>query len=476
MATQDTDEFNKRSIRRTAVEELKDMGFSWIEEEVRVKPPDRERGYILSAVVYRSGADGEKEPYVIVDVKKNPGSWARDQMLPYARNLDAPYIYITNGSKHFWYRTDEPENRLEHPPDPPNPGSGARIISGPEEIDEIHTFFRRSMDWDSEVLDAAFFASLLLKYAHETSRLEFDPSSKASLKKTLSYRRLPEFLTKHRVRLRNKWDRIWTYLNSYSFSGAFHWSALPGWLNETGGGVRLGEENRPLMDSVSFEFLRDVACSTDGKRVATIEYTLGELGLSIAERRMGRVTVFEPLQPFEELLRTLAWVEELDDPGQLEVAGTDPVNANIFSQFTSEFDQFLLVSPNIEDKNDLNEDHFELSGNRTDAFYVEAALEMLKPGGQLIAVLPELLLSGKRNKQVRDLIRERAVIEASISAPFLDDFHHSRRSLALLIVRKRTGAGDQQGNVFMGMVDDQDAHEDELTELKDELLSFLDDE
>lgn len=470
MSQQDQDEFNEHSIRRSTVEKLENMGFSWLEEDVRVKPPDRERGYRLSAVAYRTGADGEKEPYVVVDVKKNPGSWARDQMLPYARSLGAQYIYITNGTKHVWYDTDEPEDRLESAPDP---ASGARIISGPEEVDDIHTFFRRSMDWDREHEDAVFFASLLLKYVHETARYEFDPSSKASIKKTLSYRHLPEFLTKHHVRLRKKWDRIWTYLNSFSFSGAFHWSTMPGWLSDAVGRVQLEEERRPLQDPASFAFLRDVACAGDGKRVGTIEYTLGELGLSIAEQRIGRVTVFEPLQPFEQLLRAIAWAEHLEDSGQLDVAGADPVQANMFSQFSGEFDQFLLMTPNIEDKNDLNGDHFQLSGNRSDAFYVEAVLEMLKPGGQLIAVIPELLLSGKRSEDVRDFIRERAVIEASVSAPFLENSTSSRHSLSLLILRKRSDAYDKQGDVYMGMVDDEDNREGELATIKEELISFL---
>ena len=470
MSQQEQDEFNEGSIRRSTVERLENMGFSWLEEDVRVKPPDRERGYRLSAVAYRTGADGEKQPYVVVDVKKNPGSWARDQMLPYARSLGAKYIYITNGTRHFWYDTEDPETRLESAPEP---GSGARIISGPEEVEDIHKFFRRSMDWDREHEDAVFFASLLLKYVHETARYEFDPSSKASIRKTLSYRHLPDFLTDHRVRLRRKWDRIWTYLKSFSFSGEFHWSRLPGWLYDAVGRVQLEEERRPLQDAASFAFLRDVACAEDGKRVGTIEYTLGEVGLSIAERRFGRVTVFEPLQPFEQLLRAMAWAEHLEDPGQLDVAGTDPVRANIVSQFAEEFDQFLLLTPNIDEKNELNGDHFQLSGKRSDAFYVEAALAMLKPGGQLIAVLPELLLSGKRSKDVRDFIRERAVIEASVSAPFLEENGSSRRSLSLLVLRKRSEAHDEQGDVYMGMVEDQDHREEELATIRDELISFL---
>jgi len=466
-------EFNENRARRSVISNLEEMGFSWLDEEVRVKPPERERAYILSAVVYRRGDDGEKEPFVVVDVKQNPGTWARDQMLPYARHLDAPYIFITNGQKEDWYRTENPEETLESSPSPPGPESGARAIRGPEELSDVYSFFRRTLEWEPDEQDALVLASLLLKFAHERSRVDVEPSSEESMYTAFSSSGLPEFLRRHRHRLLKNWDRSWRYLSSYSIPDDFLWSRYPGWLAAEQGRFRLDERRRNLLASDALEFFRDVCCAGDRNRVATIEYNLGTVGISIAEREHGPVTVFDPDQEFVDIIRALSWAERLKERSDFEVAGTDPVQASIVDQFREQFDLFVLVMP-PRGEIEVNSEEFELADHRhAEPAYLEAGLRMLEPGGRMIAAVPGVLLSGKRNRNVRDYLREHAVIEASVALPLTPGDPRNRRNSTCLICRKRTSDAEPQKDVFMGVIDDSDDRREEVRALTDELCSFL---
>ncbi len=468
--------FNERRVRRSTLRKLERMGFSWIEEEVRVKPEDRDRAYVLSAVVYRAGEDGEKHPFIVVDIKENPGTWARDQMIPYAEFLDAPYIYITNDRTDYWYRTENPDEPLDTPPDSPGPESGARDIQGPDEIADIQHFFNRTLDLDNEKRDGQLLASLLIKFAYERTILETEPVGESSLRSVLTGSDVPEFLRNYRLDLAKQWERIWRYLNSYSFPASYRWSAFMGWLSEEIGRFRIDEDQRALPDNTTISFFRDLASSTHPESIGVIEHNLGAVGMSLAEQEVGSVTVFDPDEPFVDVIRAITWAGKLKEPSGFDVAGTDPVRANIVSQFEEQFDLFIYAPFEKglrRRKNESLPDTYELSGHRTpEAVYLEAILRMLKPDGRLIALVPEVLLSGKRNRNVRNYVRSRANVEASIEFP-VTNYNVRRRSVCCLICRKHSGDDPAQEDVFMGLVEDRDEPEPEIREIKEELCTFL---
>ncbi len=468
MAT-DEEDWNERTVRRETLRRLEERGFSWIEEDVRVKPPDRERAFILDAVVYVADEDGEKQPYVVVDVKKNVGTWARDQMQPYADHLDASYIYVTNGSKDYWFNAGEEDGRLPSPPSPPEPGTGARLIDGSEAVEDIHTFFRRALDARKK-REGVLLTALLLKYVHDRGVLDFDPSSKASLQTSLSYGSLPEFLKQHRRKLQKHWDRIWRYLNSFAFPDSFRWSRFTGWFQQIRQSIILEEDgqSRYLLKNRERQFLSDLLAAFPGENLGLIEYNVGQIGLSRAEAGEESVNVFDDEVAVRQLIRSLLWAQELTEEN--EVIAVDPVASNIVEQFEEEYDNFSLIPPRRRRAESLSDD-FDLAESFSDAaVYIEGALDMLKPGGRLVAVVPPVLLSGKRDQPVRDYIRERAVIEASLEMPV--HAVERRENQGCLVLRKKIDSDEPQEDVFMGVVEDPEEPEEELGGLSEEILAF----
>lgn len=88
---------------------------------------------------------------------------------------------------------------------------------------------------------------------------------------------------------------------------------------------------------------------------------------------------------------------------------------------------------------------------KSNLMFVERYHDLLKPGGQLITVIDDGVLSGRNYKWFRKFIRESFIIKAVISLPG-DAFQRSKARVktSLLVLEKRTGDEIQkQSSVFM---------------------------
>jgi type I restriction enzyme M protein len=86
---------------------------------------------------------------------------------------------------------------------------------------------------------------------------------------------------------------------------------------------------------------------------------------------------------------------------------------------------------------------------RSSVMFVERYCELLQPGGKLITVIDDTLLSSAKFPYVRNFIRERFLVRAIISLPG-DTFRRSgsRVKTSVLLLEKRRSATDQQPNWF----------------------------
>ena len=89
----------------------------------------------------------------------------------------------------------------------------------------------------------------------------------------------------------------------------------------------------------------------------------------------------------------------------------------------------------------------------SEVLFIEHYLRILKPGGKLLIVLPDGVLSNSSAKPVRDYIREQAIIVAVISLP-TETFASTGTSIPTNVayLRKKRPA-EQQGDIFMARAD-----------------------
>lgn len=89
----------------------------------------------------------------------------------------------------------------------------------------------------------------------------------------------------------------------------------------------------------------------------------------------------------------------------------------------------------------------------SEVLFIEHYLRVLKPGGKLLIVLPDGVLSNATAKPVRDFMREHAIIKAVISLPS-ETFASTGTSIPTNVVYlQKKRPGDVQGDIFMARAD-----------------------
>ncbi|WP_438401947.1 HsdM family class I SAM-dependent methyltransferase [Aeromonas veronii] len=89
----------------------------------------------------------------------------------------------------------------------------------------------------------------------------------------------------------------------------------------------------------------------------------------------------------------------------------------------------------------------------SEVLFIEHYIRVLKPGGKLLIVLPDGVLSNATAKPVRDYMREHAIIKAVISLPS-ETFASTGTSIPTNVVYlQKKRPGDVQGDIFMARAD-----------------------
>jgi type I restriction enzyme M protein len=89
----------------------------------------------------------------------------------------------------------------------------------------------------------------------------------------------------------------------------------------------------------------------------------------------------------------------------------------------------------------------------SEVLFIEHYLRVLKPGGKLLIVLPDGVLSNSTAKPVRDFMRENALIKAVISLPS-ETFASTGTSIPTNVVYlQKKHPGEEQGDIFMARAD-----------------------
>lgn len=89
----------------------------------------------------------------------------------------------------------------------------------------------------------------------------------------------------------------------------------------------------------------------------------------------------------------------------------------------------------------------------SEVLFIEHYLRVLKPGGKLLIVLPDGVLSNATAKPIRDYMREHAIIKAVISLPSETFASTGTTILTNVVYLQKKRPGDVQGDIFMARAD-----------------------
>ncbi len=151
--------------------------------------------------------------------------------------------------------------------------------------------------------------------------------------------------------------------------------------------------------------------------------------------------------------------------GNLVIAKTDRrgqitchnglIYSNKIKEMKVESKHVVLTNPpfgSIESDMDILS-HFKLGHQKTSRaspiLFLERCLQLLAPGGKMAIVLPDPILNGASASDVRELVRQEAIVQAVVKLPsetFLP-YGSSAESSLLFLTKKKKGL--RQGNVFM---------------------------
>lgn len=90
---------------------------------------------------------------------------------------------------------------------------------------------------------------------------------------------------------------------------------------------------------------------------------------------------------------------------------------------------------------------------RRGVLFIERCLDLLQPGGTLAVVIDDSILNLDGNRDIRDLIRRKALVKAVISLPDVAFMPYSTAKSSVLLVSKRNKTSEVQPAVFMADVE-----------------------
>lgn len=242
-----------------------------------------------------------------------------------------------------------------------------------------------------------------------------------------------------------------TVIDACCGSGGFLIEALSVMRNQIRGNASLSPERREeLQHKISNECLYGIDYGKDPPlaRIARINmYLHGDGGSRIyfadaLDKALdtGREDDPEVIQNLEELRGALR------EPGTFDVALTNPP-FSMTKELKNETHSRILRRYEIARKSDTSA--ALRPSLRSSVMFLERYHDLLKPGGRLITVIDDTLLASGMFKFVRDFIRSRFLIKATVSLPG-DAFRRSgsRVKTSVLVLEKKRRPGEAQPDSF----------------------------
>jgi hypothetical protein len=442
---------------------LHEIGCTIVRSEVDVNM--RERRGRADLVGYIIDENGKSVPKIVVEISSKPNPSIQQRLYEYAKALDCPYGLLVINEKKYWF---DGETSLPWIFEPPTFESKSRYI---EDVTEIKNQLDRSL-WS--LLDGSgrlisipkgigFLASGLLIRAYLDHSEEQDiaywfqirteQEYKQLLDQSLSYFGMEGGLSIGEFPISiEQWIKLLTEIPPIRKSlGEATLSLIHDVLAREG---KNGEYVSPQHIRKAFKDII-AGLNVDGERAIDLAAGYSSVSFDIYANNFLNVDYFRGYEIVSEVCGIAQVISIISDFKHLKYVCADALLLD--GDKHNEKYSLVVVDPPLGGKgrDNVEYDKFELTRRsrnaRTSDLMIEQALNLAEPSGYIVTLVPEgTLFSSGPSSFIRDLMKERAIVEGIISLPSHTMKPFTGVKVSILVLRKKKEVTETAEEVFLG--------------------------
>ncbi|UAT31456.1 SAM-dependent methyltransferase [Bacillus badius] len=449
-------------IEDNIVQYLYGIGCTVVRSDVDVNMRNRRgRADLVGFIIDESG---KSVPKVVVEVKTAPDPNSQQQLYEYAKALDCPYALLVINKDKYWFDGQTLLPILESP----KFESKYPYIEDAAEIkNQLSRSLWKLLDGSGRLISLpkgiAFLASGLLIRAYlgqsderdiaEWLKIETEEQYRNLLDQASSYFKLEESLLIEEIPISiGEWITLLTEIPPFHKSlGEAALLLIHDVLAKEG---RNGEY-------VSSQHIRSAfkeiiaGLNVIGERAIDLAAGYSSVSFDIYANDLLDVKSFRGYEVVSEVCGIAQVISIVSGFTHLKYVCAD----SLLLQGDEHNDKYSLVVVDpplgVKARNNVEYDKFELTSRsrnaRTSDLMIEQALNLAEPGGYIVTLVPEgTLFSSGPSSFIRDLVKERAIIEGIISLPSHTMKPFAGVKVSILVLHKKKEVTETAKELFLG--------------------------
>lgn len=447
---------NEKELTKKVAESLKRRGFPIVKDDVKVgkNRPD--------LVAFKVDNNGNLVAEVVVEVRINPDPSAQQQLLKYVKDLNVSYALLTTADKDYWF-----DGNTFLPIDEPELPKDSNYLVKEEDIYEL---ISKAMDrlrdsFRYEQLIMILSSVLLVRtYLNEKEKMDiwwtienkedlFHLINEANDYYSIDFNSLLQFeLTEEHIQF------LVSKLSALPVKDpVLQKVLLKRWENRTTGQYLSPEHVRSLFANLTKQL------TFDKSKVVDLATGLGSITFEVMKaNNIKQIIGFEVQKETCNFFKVLSILGGYDS---VTAICADTLKSNYKLQ--SDSYSLALVDPPLGGRYRFSEEQAanflvaksQGAGDIADLF-IERAIQVVEPGGYIIALVPEKVLFSGPSQITRDFIKDKTIIEAIISLPTHTLKPYSMVKTSLLILRKKQNKTEIAKELFLARAEIIDEFEE----------------
>ncbi|MGN7410618.1 HsdM family class I SAM-dependent methyltransferase [Sporosarcina sp. SAFN-010] len=441
---------------------LRRKGLPVVKREAKVG-----RSYV-DLVGYSISLEGELLPEVVVEVKMNPTASAQQQLMKYVADLNAPYAVLKTNEREYWF-----EGKSFLPIDEPQFAQGNNYLVNEEDVTAVLYGVMdrlRGLLKPDQALIMLSLTLLVRSYLEKNQKTDLWWSID---NEDILHRLIQDAVTDYSL------DIIPARygLNKETISFVINQiSALPTKSPYLQKALLKVEDQKTMGQYLSPSHVRVLfakiaqTLSLNCDTVADLAAGMGSIAFEVMQTNS-----IQHLSGFEKQKDTcnqLKILSILGGFGPSEITCGDALSSENTNVLPDNSQSLVLVDPPLGGRYKLSEEqqiHFQLAqgkkSNEVTDLFIEKAIRVAKPGGYILALVPEKVLFSSSSKITREFIKENTIIEAIISLPPHTLKPYTAVKTSMLVLRRKLNSEETANELFL-------AQAESIDEFKDIALKF----
>jgi type I restriction-modification system DNA methylase subunit len=448
---------NELSLRKTVKQELRQIGYPIIRDEVLYKSNPRK---ISDIVAYTISEEGNLIPEVVVEIKDNPAPGIHNQLQEAVIGVGSKYALLAVGNERYWYNS-ETFLPVEQPKVVNT--QNKYLVNKEDIIEQISVLLRempREMITTYEKVWVIGYSLIIRLYLHQITAMklwrELIDRGKYidTLEKALSYFNLNQKKVNNDFIRNVNADFLVALINLLDelppenpILGEAFLSVISNDM------ISSRNQGQFVTPSKVRDLIRIVVKSINSKNCDVIDLTTGIGAVLFDVTGVLKSCRAKGLEINSEIANLAKMVILLAKRQNVEIICQDALS------YKENTNNLVICDPPFGGKIDLSKsDNYQdfkaiKEGKRTSAeiseLFIEKAINLANPGANIIILVAEGVLF-RSPSNTRDLIRDKTYIEGIISLPPHTYKPYSAVKTSLLILRKKKAGEPIPENLFLG--------------------------